>query len=303
MNATAQAHAYAVIDTAFHDRLYLTLNKQQIPFFSLFDETPEHGLIEIAPLLIDLRHCTDSLITRLLALGQQAPCLTAIRSTRDIAELAIHLRQLHVAQLEDGGNLLLRWYDTRIQPALLAVLEPVQRSTLLSDIDHWSYCDRFGQWVEQTTSAAAPADKAALPLHLNSAQFAALMNSAQPDLVLSHLQKILPDELAATQPSALYALVREHVTAAVALGYENVDEQIQYLLPGLYTSGLATQLAQFEQAVAPAPEVSTSGKASPLADRIAALGDAVWAAGQPLWATAPRQPLYPYSTAGRFPHV
>ncbi len=284
MSSETQSSTFAVLDTAFHPGAHNVLTELGVRFVSLFDGTPEAALIEIAPLLVSLNASQPAGRARLLVMGQAAPCLTALGSSLDLPELAMSLRGLHQTNLEGGGELVLRWYDTRVQPTWLATLTLQQKLAVFNGINCWYGCDRFGQWLRH---AAPPQDAVsapvALPLDLSTEQFAALLESAQVDVVLNHLDRVITDEVRATDRQSLFRFVEQHLRLAIEAGYEGLDDQTQYLLPLLYTSGKAADMAEFRQAVA--DQESSSGL---LADRMLALTDATWYAASPLWITAPK---------------
>lgn len=291
---------YAVIDSSFHEGLNTRLEGLGVHFLSLFDGTPEHALAEIAPLLIPLDAASDKTRSLLLQLGGQHPCLSWLCSPLEPSTLAKRLVRWHTVRIEDGGTLLLRWYDTLVQAALIDLLDERQRDTFFDGIDRWAYCDRFGNWrsfVLQRTSDSA--DLTDDPMELSNAQFAGLLEASQSDVVLRHLKEVIPDEIGRCDPMALYALVQEQVRTANRLGWDGLDDQTQFLLPSLYTSGMAAAHPDFLRLMTgPAGEdVGTS-----LSDRMELLGDAVWSCGSPLWETAPRQPTAaPATSSTEFP--
>lgn len=278
---------YAVIDSSFHEGLNRRLDELGTHFLSLFDGTSEHALVEIAPLLIPLDAASERARTLVLQLGSLHPCLTWLCSEVEPLALAKRLTRWHTVRIEDGGTLLLRWYDTRVQAALLELLDEGQREMFFNGVDRWAYCDRFGNWCSPVLRRAPdPAGLVGDSMELSQTQFAALLDASQPDVVLSHLTEVLPDETRRCDPIALYVLVQEQVRMASRLGWEGLDDQTQFLLPSLYTSGKAAEHPEFLQLMtAPAGE----GIGTALSDRVEQLGDAVWSCGHPLWETAPRQ--------------
>jgi hypothetical protein len=298
VSSAAKSSAYAVLDTSFHQGAFRVLAELGVRFVSLFDDTPEAALIDIAPLLVSLSDSQANGRARVLALGRTAPCLTALGSPLALPELAQKLGRLHQTNLEDGGELVLRWYDTRVQPVWLASLEFQQQRAVFSGIDCWYGCDRFGQWLRHVApphaADSAPAD---MPLKLSIPQFAALLESAQVDVVLNHLDRVITDEVRATDKRTLFMFVEQHLRAAIGAGYEGLDDQTQYLLPLLYTSGKAADTAEFQRAIAPQSSVQ-----QPLAERMLSMSDATWQVASPLWVTAPKPEREPPSPRPEFPN-
>lgn len=279
---------FAVIDSAFHEGLHRRLDAQGVHYMSLFVGTPEHALTEIAPLLIPLDDISPQTRSLLLRLGRDHPCLSWLNSELAPPALAAQLSRWHTVQLEDGETLVLRWYDTRVQSALMEILDESQRLAFFHSTVRWAFCDRFGQWQMPTLASTPKSPELAdAPIELSRAQFSALMEACQPDVVLHHLMKVIPDEIRRCDSQALYALVKAQVHVAARLGWEGLDDQTQFLLPSLYTSGRAAEHPEFRRVMHTPPDQGADGK--PLADRMEDLSDAVWSSGPPLWESAPRQ--------------
>jgi hypothetical protein len=297
VSSAAKSRAYAVLDTAFHQGAFRVLAESGVRFVSLFDDTPEAALIDIAPLLVSLNDSEPGGRARLLALGQAKPCLTALSSSLALSDLQLKLVKLHQTNLEDGGELVLRWYDTRVQPAWLGALTPNQKLAVFCGIDCWCSCDRFGQWVRQVPQDVdASSAPAAMPLELSTTQFGELLESAQVDVVLNHLDRVITDEVRKTDRRVLFDFIQLHLRTAIGAGYQGLDDQTQYLLPLLYTSGKAADMAEFQQAAVP-----QTFNQQPLAERMLSMSDATWHAGPPLWVTAPRPEREPPSPRLEFP--
>ena len=280
-------HRFAVVDSAFHEGLHRQIEAQGAGFVSLFNETPEHALVEIAPLLVALDEVSSATVSLLLKLSQRSPCLSWFCSELDASALANHLKRFHTVRLQDGGTLLLRWYDTRVQSSLMDILDESQRSEFFCGIERWAYCDRFGKWREHAMPAPAlETHMAGGSLELSSRQFSALLDASQPDVVLKHLARVLPDETQRSDPQALYALVKEQVEDASRLGWDGLDDQTQFLLPSLYTSGKAAKHPEFLRVMQ--TKAGDGEERPPLADRVQNLSEAVWTCGVPLWESAPR---------------
>ncbi len=291
-SSTAQAQgkvAYLLLDSAQAEGSHLKLEQWNVPYFSLFDGTPEENLIEIAPLLIPLNELDSETLKRLTvwasALGYAHPCISMIISSLPGAELAVSLCRYHVAGIDDDQTMLMRWYDTRILPIWMAALELGQRAQFAAGITQWDFINRFGDLstcyrLEPGTKPATP--EKLLPMQpaivLSSRQFALLVDATDVDTLLAHLRRVIPDETSKVPPKRLFEFVSEFQRMAIEAGVDDIDRQAQYVILALYTSGAGVKH----------PACVALMKSPPAAlddfyDALQALPDEVWKAGKPLW--------------------
>ena len=282
---------YLVIDGAQAEGSNATLDRRSIRYLSLFDETPEASLREIAPLLIPVQDVAPSRRHELFEWAQEfaygAPAVSWIISEYEARQLADHLRRFHVVGLTEGQSMLLRWYDTRILPILLGCLTPVQHAAFAAGTLRWDAVDRTGAVVTLVDDPAPPAQPeaprfGARQLTLDDRQYALLVDASALDGLLRQLQRVIPDELKRVPQKQLTAFVSHCLELALAAGLDDLDRQTQFTVLGLYTSGRAYDQPEFKRFMAKPPE-----SLDDFYNGIQALSDDVWNAGPPLWQSTP----------------
>lgn len=123
----------------------VSLFTPKIEWFSLFEGTPEEGLLEQSPLLmrinLDIWQHKEWLMQLMVHFYATARLLVLI-SPLPFSELSNQLQQLSIAEW-GGKQGLLRFYDTRIFPVLLTrILTPQQQLLFNSSVLFWSWMDR-----------------------------------------------------------------------------------------------------------------------------------------------------------------
>ncbi len=282
---------YLVIDGAQAEGSNTILDRKGVRYLSLFDETPEASLPEIAPLLVSVHDVPPSLRPELFDWAQDfafgAPAISWITSEFEPQRLADHLRRFHVVGLSEGQSMLLRWYDTRILPILLGCLTPAQHAAFAAGTFRWDAVDRSGAivtLVDNPTPTAKPEMPrfGARQLTLDDRQYALLVDASALDGLLRQLRRVIPDELKRVPQKQLTAFVNHCLEMALAAGLNDLDRQTQFTVLGLYTSGRAYEQPEFKRFMAKPPE-----SLDDFYKGIQALSDDVWNAGPPLWESTP----------------
>lgn len=283
-----QAQMLLLLDTATAENSHLTLDRWQIPYWSLFEGTPEERLLEIAPLLIAVSGLEDDKRTELFGwvekLAYAAPCLSWFFTDETPSQAAEHLRRFHVVGLSDQQAMLMRWYDTRILPVWLSCLTPSQAKVFAAHTSGWQYVDRFGETIVVPDTADRAEELPDAPfgapwIQLNDAQYSVLVDAAELDTLTKHLRQVIRDELRHISDRALLPFVGKHQQEAIKAGLKDIDRQTQYVLLALYTSGAGVEHPAVKAALQPQPE-----NVDVLSERLQALPDEVWSSGLPLWA-------------------
>lgn len=276
---------YAIVDSAQRPHFQERLEKLRTPYCSLFDGTSEEALKDIAPLLIEHTGnlTEESLLNRELRnLGEHKPAVSYIVSDTSIDALAKHFRNFHLIRVpEQGGReMLLRWYDTRILPIWLQLLNPDQHAAFFSPISEWLYFDRFGDMHELPLPDPLTEGFPALPpLSLDKGQYDQLLDACEPDAAIAQLRRVIPDELRQIPLRRLYPFVETHLRDSLAHGTVMLDEHVQYLLLALYTSG------EFRNHPTTINRLARPANAWPesLTDWAMNLPEDIWSTGVPLW--------------------
>lgn len=164
------------------------------------------------------------LLTRSLAWARANHAVTWLTSPQGLGPLAEHLGACMAGELEDGRRVLLRFSDARTLPSLVEQLGASQRATLLGPVGRWWYLDRE-ELLQELTIEKATASPAEPPLVVSDAQLAAMMDAAEPDVVLRLLEKISADALKPLSRSARHAFVVQCIESARGWG---IDASIDF---------------------------------------------------------------------------
>lgn len=290
--AAAGEQLHLVVDTSHAEGAHAQLDRWGIPYCSLFEGTPEAPLIEIAPLVIGTGELSEALQTKLFAWAEtlvlSAPAVSWLTSRHPAQAMAEHLRRFHIVGLTEGQSMLLRWYDTRILPVLLACLSAAQAQAFTAGTLRWDYVDRVGQVVALPVAAHDGGFPATPPfgeslLAPSDEQYGMLVDAADLDVLLRHLRQIIPDETRRVPVRTLSQFVSRHQQRAIQAGLTDIDRQTQYVLLALYTSGKAMEQPEFKAFISKPPATLDE-----FHEKLQGLSDAVWEAGPPLWESAER---------------
>lgn len=276
-------YRYALVDSAQRPHFHEWLEKRGIPYVSLFDGQAEEPLKDIAPLLIEIDSgaAHPDLLKTLESIGRLKPAVSMLVSELNPTKLAEHFSAFHLVKVPAPGEMLLRWYDTRILPVWANLLDDAQRAAFFAPIAEWQYFDRFG---EQTVLNLPPYTESLpplIPLALDDEQYTRLQDASLPDVVIAQLRRVIPEVLGKLDRKRLYLFAVRQLEDAQACGLSDVDDHVQYLILALYTSG-KFRLHPLIEARLSAPQ---SEQATAFADWVVDLPDDVWSTGEPLWIT------------------
>jgi hypothetical protein len=285
---------FALLDSAQAEGAFRQLDEWGLPYDSLFEDTNEKNLTEIAPLQVPLSIVPEERIDEVLiwleGLAKSAPCVSWFESNVYRSAVAAHLRRFHLVDLTQKQRMMMRWYDTRILTAWTRCLTAPQRELFFAGSSRWGYMDRYGhtQSLESPEAPSpipqrVPTPYLGQPIQLDDQQFAVLMSSADADILVTQLREILPDETRQLEQKPLLTFVEQVVQACRAAGVEDLDRQLSVVILAAYTSGHALQTSVFKQWIDVAPADSQA-----FSESMQKLPEAVWSAGPPLWAQADR---------------
>lgn len=276
-------YRFALIDSSHQMRFHLRLDRCGVAYQSLFEGYPEASLLDIAPLLIDLSHDDQTgrnVLADAMRLGELKPCVSIIAASRPLTDLAGHLRQFHQVKVPNNREMIIRWYDGRIFPTWLALLDDDQRGFFTRGITEWRYFDRFGKCQQATL----PADDAhhdgafSLPVHLDEKQIAALEAATEADGMIGGLQAIMP-KLRHVPYRVVHPFIEAHLRAARQHGLSDVEDLVEYLILAFQTSGRFVDHPQATQRLS----MPANAHSDTFAKWAGGLGGEVAAAGTPLW--------------------
>jgi hypothetical protein len=238
---------YALVDTAFNHDSNRPKHVLQgaLPLY----EGPMQALQQVAPVLLPLpgqRPELDALITRLVSHRAERPMLSLILSPLDASALREQWQAALTCQTEDGQRFVLRFADTRIQPALARHLPEGAWACLSANVAGWLCVARDGSphWLALPAHRPAPLAPCAaegIP-PLSDAQLTALLADSLPDTVIDALAERLPDVLEGGDPkpparSLMHTWVSQACQLAMAHDVQALDEHVTLAAAALLTHG------------------------------------------------------------------
>jgi hypothetical protein len=235
-----QRYTYALLDCSAHDSAWheLTTLHPQARWKSLFDGTPEQELHTAAPLLIAFTQEDKELVAWLGGLERMQPSVSWIESPHTLGTLAPMLARRLPCEIDDGREVVLRYYDPRILLGLPSALTPQQKRYFFAPVAAWTAWEPrreayYGIEAEPAT-AADMARYAFSPISLTLAQRDQLMYFDKENLydsIVTHWQETCPDDIDGLSAPIL----REIAMAAVSRcgGYGIHDPGALHLFAGL----------------------------------------------------------------------
>lgn len=233
-------YTYALLDCSAHEHAYreLTTRFADVHWRSLFDGTPEAHLVPAAPILIAVPREHMTLRSWLEQLEQASPSISWIASDYALPTLAPMLTRRMQCEINDGQEVVLRFYDPRILLGLPSALTAQQKRYFFAPVRSWIAMEprrreRYAIHIEPAT----PADisrYAFTPISLTLAQRDQLMYFDKENLyasILAHWRDTCPEDIAGITTEML----REAAVAAVARAdsYGITDAAAQHLFAGL----------------------------------------------------------------------
>ncbi|QDI07303.1 hypothetical protein electrica_01095 [Klebsiella electrica] len=157
-SAAGQDYIDVLVDQAGTDQPLQNALRQLSPealWFELFEGTPEGGTLEYSPVVMRLHFAVTShrmWLEQLLEYFSDSPRLTLLISPLAFDLLCRHLQALSQVQWEEQTGLL-RYYDNRVFPSLLAHVLTVEQQAAFTDIAlFWGWRDRDGEIVWKSGS-------------------------------------------------------------------------------------------------------------------------------------------------------
>jgi len=237
---------YALIDTAFSETCISRYKKMHANthVMSLYAGTELNELTDVSPCLVQLPS-DPSLrkqgLATLLRLTNGKPMISVLLSAFDLESLKAHFSAFLQAETEDGQRFVLRFADTRILPVLIATLDQEPLAYLLSPIVHWLTIDRMGKLNrllpldDELHNTQVTPPFSALPLSAN--QFSTLLDAAEPDAIIEHLQLIAPEHCSTFAPGSLHQFVDEQLQHATHFGVTGTPDRIAYCIGAFNING------------------------------------------------------------------
>lgn len=271
---------YVLIDTAFSETCITRYQKMHANkhVMSLYAGTELNGLTAVSPYLVQLSSdpaLRKQSLATLLRLTNGKPMISVLLSALDLESLKAHFSAFLQAETEDGQRFVLRFADTRILPVLIATLDQEPLAYLLSPIAHWLTIDRMGKLNRLLPLNGELHDTRVTPpfsvLPLSDNQFSTLLDAAEPDAIIQHLQLIAPEHCSTFAPGCLHRFVDEQLQYATRFGVTGTPDRVAYCIGAFNTNGKL-----HENRHAKALFAEKQWQPGDLADALAELPDECW---------------------------
>ena len=156
-----------------------------------FDDTVLADYEELGLLVWPWRtlHAKDALETLRITLAGK-PGVSFVQSRAGLPAVCAALAWLGAAETEDGMLLYLRIGDTRVLSSFLFQLQPAQEARLHAAVSHWAWPDRSGGLKRAATEAMPHVQPAEGSLVLDNAQYAALLDAVEADMLHASVRAI-----------------------------------------------------------------------------------------------------------------
>ncbi|QFZ84448.1 hypothetical protein GFK26_17580 [Variovorax paradoxus] len=194
-----------------------------------FDNTALADYEELGLLLWPLSHLVekDSAESLRLALSGK-PGLSFARTEDSLALLTCTLTWLTAVVAEDDLPLYLRVGDTRVLPSVIQHLRPEQHAILQGAVKEWVWFDRACA-LRVVRSDGGPASPVpAESCRIDDAQYAALLEDAEADLLHAELRRALPESHTPRRSSELHSWLEKIIARAEALGLQRLPDQVVF---------------------------------------------------------------------------
>lgn len=219
---------YALVDAAQVPELRGTkLRRLQAEYISLFDLSKESHISKYGPLLIPIRPergASAPVVAALLQAMSHGWTVSWLSSKLDMGKLAEHLAGYLNGVMEDGSEVLVRYYDPRLLASFLSSPDENKKHSLLTPVNTWSYWDRELNFITIQGDNLEESDgvkDTLIPLHTQRK----LADSSLGDLLTSGLtEQSDATEFSEWLPHALYSAVQRHLEQARDFGLSELAD-------------------------------------------------------------------------------
>ncbi|WP_233235290.1 DUF4123 domain-containing protein [Bordetella sp. LUAb4] len=219
MNTSETERLFGLLDGAQYPKgLADLVRKHSSEVCFLFEGFPEREAGDSGPILFAIDDLSKEWVAQIDLVDLHRPCFSVLRSALAIDALQRHLQRFLFADIGEGIEVLLRFYDPRSLPSILTVLDVQWYATLVRPVTKWVYrgCHQTWQEVPLDCGNETPAP-AKLPLSLSQAQLDDLERFDEPHRILSELCD--QETITAEEPYAdRYLDFRRRYDRAVAFG-------------------------------------------------------------------------------------
>ncbi|MHC1651910.1 DUF4123 domain-containing protein [Stenotrophomonas maltophilia] len=162
----------------------------------------------------------DRFLQRAAAQARSPGLLSVIETTSSAEALLQRLQRRLDARFPNGKEFLARFFDARVLPWWVQVLDETQCRDFLSLGERWWYLRHDLRWaqLELQDTAQDPHDP---PWVLEAPQRRALIDASYPYTLIDHFQLTDPELLARLPRERWYSVLRRAVATAAAAGIED----------------------------------------------------------------------------------
>jgi Domain of unknown function (DUF4123) len=214
---------------------------------SLFAGGPQARDPSVSPLLLPLHRGDSSTLAALTRIARHSPAVVWLASAMQPRALVEALAAKLPAELEDHRQpITLRYYDPRVLPELLRVLDDRQQRSINDGIRNWWWIDRRNTLAHNVPSAQQVTIENVSPVGssivLSDAQVQDLLDASFVDRVLDLTVRSGPESLKLFDRGERYAISIRMIAAASAYGLESEFDCANYIAVALQTGeGFAKQ--------------------------------------------------------------
>ena len=201
---------------------------------SLFEGTPDAGLSNVEPVLLDvLNPLVPNLMAWLLAREIDRPMVLWLASSLPLASLQDHLKTVLTVNLPGAPDSVLRFYDPRVFKKLMAVTTPEQKAIFFTHAAAWWAWDNIAM---KRSTFGRPSPVAAAPnLVFSQAQMTQFSQLDIADFAQQVWADLWKDRaefahLRVLSPADSRQQIDLHIAKASAYGLETEDGVRAYLL-------------------------------------------------------------------------
>lgn len=230
-------YRYILLDASFDQHLPSAFPWRRHVECTLYDDSRLSGLKAVAPHLLRFPDESEKQLgwlNELIAVCAEKPMLSILFSAVPAGELLAHFRPYLLARTEDSLEWPVRWADTRVLPALIATMTPIERNHFMAPLHRWSCLDRTGEmleWIGNGSQNPAPADFDCWPL--DDARFSQLVDEAEADVIISTLHETQPDLFDGQEPPRVHATVKKNLALASRYGLETARARRHFAMLAL----------------------------------------------------------------------
>lgn len=266
--------AFALIDGALLLSLPKPQRKAWLPAngHSLLARSA-HDAEAVGPLLFELTRdqLTSNEPDTLLDLvnGQSAGSL--ILSHLDEASLAHRFQNLLDVLLDDGSDMLMRFFDPRVLPIWLEILEPSYRRYVAQTMQQWMYWGAdFSLQTQSFTPQAQEETAPKLPMQISSKQEQRLLDACAPWTMIERFRTESASALISLPVSLRYAFFAQQLNRAQAYGLQGQGDLEAYCSLAIECSPL------FDEDKAMSAALANVKSGTSFATAVATLTDKDW---------------------------